>query len=112
MNSFSTLYRDTKAVVLIGVMADKDYAVEIDTILPIARSFVTVRPDNPRALPAEKLAEKIVAQGGVAVPAATVEDGVRIAVETADGEIPVLALGSLYMYSEIKAAFQKLYLNK
>ena len=109
VNSFSTLYRDTKAVVLIGVMADKDYAVEIGTILPIARSFVTVRPDNPRARSAEKLAEKIVAQGGAAVPAATVEDGVRTAVETANGEVPVLALGSLYMYSEIKEAFQKLY---
>ncbi len=112
VNSFGALYPETKAVVLIGVMADKDYAVEIDTILPIARSFVTVRPDNPRALSAEKLAEKIIAQGGSAVPAATVEDGVRAAVETANGEVPVLALGSLYMYSEIKEAFQKLYLNK
>ena len=90
-------------------MADKDYAVEIDTILPIAKSFVTVRPDNPRALSAEKLAEKIISQGGAAVPTATVEDGVRTAVETANGEVPVLALGSLYMYSEIKEAFQKLY---
>jgi len=111
VNSFRALYPDVKAVVLIGVMADKDYAVEIDTILPIAKSFVTVRPDNPRALPAEKLAEKIVLQGGAAVPAATVEDGVRTAVETANGEVPVLALGSLYMYSEIKDAFQKLYVT-
>ena len=57
VNSYLALYGDTKAVVLIGVMADKDYAHEIDTILPIAGSFVTVRPDNPRALPADKLAE-------------------------------------------------------
>lgn len=111
VNSYSALYRDTKAVILIGVMADKDYAHEIDTILPIAGSFVTVRPDNPRALPAEKLAEKIISQGGRAVAAATVEDGVRLAVETANGEVPVLALGSLYMYSELKTAFDRLYPN-
>ena len=108
-NSYKALYGDTKSVVLIGVMADKDYAVEIDTLLPIAGSFVTVRPDNPRALSAEKLAEKIISQGGSAVPAATVEDGVRTAVETADGKVPVLALGSLYMYGEIREAFNKLY---
>ena len=41
--------------------------------------------------------------------AATVEDGVRTAVETADGKVPVLALGSLYMYGEIREAFNKLY---
>jgi len=108
-NSYKALYGDTKAVVLIGVMADKDYAVEIDTLLPIAGSFVTVRPDNPRALTAEKLAEKIISQGGSAVPAVTVEDGVRTAVETANGKVPVLALGSLYMYGEIREAFDKLY---
>lgn len=109
VNSYSALYPDTRAVILIGVMADKDYAHEIDTVLPIAQSFVTVRPDNPRALSAEKLAEKIISQGGAAVPAATVEDGVRIAVETAKDERPVLALGSLYMYSELKEAFDRLY---
>ena len=109
VNSYSALYGDTKAVILIGVMADKDYAHEIDTILPIAGSFVTVRPDNPRALPAEKLAEKIISQGGRAEFAATVEDGVRMAVETAGGKVPVLALGSLYMYSELKTAFDRLY---
>lgn len=109
VNSYLALYGDTKAVILIGVMADKDYAHEIDTILPIAGSFVTVRPDNPRALPADKLADKIIAQGGKANWAMTVEDGVRLAVETADGKVPVLALGSLYMYSELKTAFDRLY---
>ena len=109
VNSYQALYPDTRATILIGVMADKDYAHEIDTILPIAESFVTVRPDNPRALPAEKLAEKIVAQGGKAVFAPTVEEGVRMAVETANGKRPVLALGSLYMYSELKVAFDRLY---
>ena len=109
VNSYRALYGDTKAVILIGVMADKDYAHEIDTILPIAGSFVTVRPDNPRALPADKLAEKIISQGGRAVFAETVEAGVRLAVETAGGQAPVLALGSLYMYSELKTAFDRLY---
>lgn len=109
LSSYRALYPDTQATVLIGVMADKDYAVEIETLLPIADSFVTVRPDNPRALSARALAEKIVSLGGVADAAETVEDGVRNAVSIAAGERPVLALGSLYMYSEVYAAYHRLF---
>ena len=59
----------------------------------------------------DKLAEKIISQGGKATWAETVEDGVRLAVEKAEGKVPVLALGSLYMYSELKTAFDRLYPN-
>ena len=109
VSSYRVLYPDTAATVLIGVMADKDYAVEIETLLPIARRFVTVRPDNPRALSAQALSEKIASLGGIATPAPTVEEGVRLAAELADGECPVLALGSLYMYAELHAAYRALF---
>ncbi len=109
VSSYRVLYPDTPATVLMGVMADKDYAVEIEALLPAAHCFVTVRPDNPRALSAENLAQKIVSLGGVATPAQTVEDGVRMAAEIAAGERPVLALGSLYMYAEVHAACRRLF---
>lgn len=109
VESYRARYSKTEATVLIGVMADKDYAVEIETLLPIAHSFVTVRPDNPRALSAEALADKIVSLGGVALPAPTVKEGVRLAAERAGGERPVLALGSLYMYAELYAAYHSLF---
>ena len=112
VESYRARYPKTKATVLIGVMADKDYAVEIETLLPIAHSFVTVRPDNPRALTAEALADKIVSLGGVASPAPTVKEGVRLAAECADGRRPVLALGSLYMYAELYAAYRSLFDGK
>ncbi len=101
-----------KGVVLMGVMADKDYAKEIRSLLPVACKFVTVTPSNPRALPAKQLAEKIKGLGGDAVWASTVEDGVAKAAELSGTEIPIFALGSLYMYSEIKSAVEKLFLQK
>lgn len=109
VSSYRALYPNTAATVLIGVMADKDYAVEIETLLPIAHRFVTVRPDNPRALSAEALADKIASLGGIATPAQTVEQGVRLAAKIAAGERPVLALGSLYMYAELHAAYRALF---
>lgn len=94
-----------KAVVLIGVMADKDYAVELEILKEIAKSFITVRPANPRSLPAESLAEAIRAIGGECTAAPTVEQGVAMALATGE---TVLATGSLYMYEEVKAALDKL----
>lgn len=90
-----------KAIVLIGVMADKDYAVELEMLKEIAKSFIAVTPDNPRSLPAEKLAEAIRAVGGDCVAAPTVEQGVAMALATGE---TVLATGSLYMYEEVKNA--------
>jgi dihydrofolate synthase/folylpolyglutamate synthase len=109
VSSYRAMYPDTAAVVLMGVMADKDYAVEIETLLPVAECFVTVRPDNPRALSAQALADNIIALGGRATAAASVEAGVAMAVSLAGGERPVLALGSLYMYGEIHAAYDALF---
>ncbi len=101
-----------EGVVLLGVMADKDYHAEIKMLLPIAKKFITVTPGNPRALPSDKLAEKIISLGGDAQAAKTVEEGVAMAVSLGDKNTPILALGSLYMYGEIYASLKKLFLQK
>ncbi len=94
-----------KAVVLIGVMADKDYTVELEMLMEIADSFITVTPNNPRSLSAKDLAGAIEKLGGVATAADTVEQGVQMALATGKN---VLATGSLYMYEEVKKAVDKL----
>lgn len=94
-----------KPVVLIGVMADKDYAVELEKLKEIAKSFIAVTPNNPRSLSAEKLAEAIRAIGAECDAAATVEQGVAMALAKGDA---VFATGSLYMYEEVKKALDKL----
>lgn len=48
-----------KITFLMGVLADKEYGEMLSFLLPHAKGFVCVTPDNPRALPAEKLAEYI-----------------------------------------------------
>jgi len=89
----------------------QDTAKLIEYLLEIAQHFVAVKPDNPRALEAHKLAEKINTLGGCAVYAETVEEGMAKAAELADGRCPVFALGSLYMYGEIFEANKKLFLQ-
>ena len=48
-----------KVVLVMGVLADKDYPAMIAEVAPLADAFVCYAPDNPRALPAADLAAAI-----------------------------------------------------
>ena len=94
-----------RLVGLTGVMADKDYSEMYKTMEPYFSAFVTVTPENPRALPAEKLAEMLVQFGKPVTACASVCEGVQKAMELASGENDaVVAFGSLYMVGDIRTA--------
>ena len=96
-----------KLVFLCGVMADKDYSDMFRRLTPFASAFVTVTPDNPRALPAGELSAYIERTLGLpAIPCATVEGGVWKAIALAGEDGAVCACGSLYMVGEIIEAVQ------
>jgi len=94
-----------QAVILVGVLADKDYPEVCGIVEPAAAAFVTVTPDSPRALSAEALAEHLSRYGKPTVPCASVAQGVRCACELAGPDGLVCAFGSLYMTGEIRACF-------
>lgn len=96
------------AVVLTGMMADKDHGEMTSRLSEIARVVHTVTPPNPRAMSASELAGELTEAGACATAHSTVEDGVRAAI--ADGaslSLPVVAIGSLYMYADVAAAVEK-----
>ncbi|MCI8514786.1 MAG: bifunctional folylpolyglutamate synthase/dihydrofolate synthase [Lachnospiraceae bacterium] len=97
-----TLFADPrkKPVFLMGVMADKDVSHMIETLAPLGKAFVTVTPDNPRALPADELAKRLRAAGCPAEAAPDIRSGVLRAVEL--GEYGVCSLGSLYFAGEVR----------
>lgn len=96
----------TEHVVLVsGVMADKDYRTMIATIAPLTAHVFTITPNNPRALSAEAYAQAFSDAGVPATPCADADTAVRLALEEASRrQIPAFALGSLYMYREIRLA--------
>lgn len=102
VETFQRLYPQQQAVVVMGMMRDKDVDASIRALLPIAKRFCTATPDNARALPADALAERIRSFGGTA----EAFDSVSAAVEYAAscGEIG-LAVGSLYMAGAVRAFF-------
>ncbi len=125
-----------KAVVIVGVLADKDYKDMIASVLPYAKEFVCLTPFSSRALPAEQLAEYLRAQGAKATAFSRPSDAemqgsgnlspvygehdeseadtevmkqaVAYALEAAGPDGAVVGFGSLYLAGHLRSTWQAL----
>lgn len=97
-----------KIVFVVGAMADKDVKGMMGMLLPLADSFIAVKPDNPRAMEAETLAELLRELGADAEGCESVADAVKNAVQKAGKDGIVACLGSLYFSGEIRQAYLSL----
>lgn len=96
-----TNYFDRKVVLLMGVMADKEYPEMVKTLSEVAAKAFTVKPNNPRALDSMLLADEFIRNGVDAEFSTELSAGVEKALTYAEkNQLPLIALGSLYMYSE------------
>ena len=101
-------YFSRKVGIVTGVMADKDYRYMAGRIASVAEQVFCLKPDNPRALPAEDYADVFRELGISATPCAAVSDAVSAALKWGrEHNAPVICLGSLYMYGEVVAALEK-----
>lgn len=112
-DSLAEVFPGRRSVFVIGVLEDKDYPRMLEDVLPLGSAFVCVTPDNPRALPAHKLARAIRWTGqdllGCSacvnpVVARDFEDAIRRARELADPDGLICAFGSLYSVAALKEA--------
>lgn len=112
-DSLAEVFPGRKPVFVIGVLEDKDYPRMLEDVLPLGSAFVCVTPDNPRALPAHKLARAIRWTGqdllGCSacvnpVVARDFEDAIRRARELAGPGGLICAFGSLYSVAALKEA--------
>lgn len=107
--SIPLYFQNSKIALLIGVMADKEYDLYAEMLGDLTDRVFTVTPDNPRSLDSNILADSFSKKGIRAVPFSSLDDGVRSAYEyAASRRIPLIALGSLYMYREFIEALEKL----
>lgn len=95
-----------KVVILTGVMEDKAYDVMAGMIASVASEVFTLKPDNPRAMEAEALAAVYRAHGVPATAYPTIADALQAAHARAKAcGLPLLILGSLYLYKDIYPHF-------
>ena len=92
---------------LTGVLADKDFREMYDAIAPLAARFITVTPENPRALDAGQLAAFLKRYGKPVTACATIREGVaRTLAETAANGAAVCC-GSLYLLGDVARELEK-----
>lgn len=107
-STFRALWQGERAVLVSGVMADKDSTRMAGSFAGFASQAFTFRPNNPRAMDAEAYADVLRRAGIAACPCGSAEDAVSRAVcEAKKRGCPILCAGSLYMYAEILSAVQK-----
>lgn len=98
-------FPDRRRIILLGVMADKDWRRMADILAPAADEFVVTQPSGERALPWHELAEYIESLGRPVTGCDSAEDAVRAALSLADENTAVCACGSIYMAGTIRGCF-------
>ena len=100
-DSIKKYFGDTKVALLIGVMADKDYELYPKMLGKYIDRVYTVKPDNPRALDSTTLLLSFLKYGILGATCDDLDKCISCAVDYAtENNIPLIALGSLYMYKD------------
>ncbi|MBR3381886.1 MAG: folate family ECF transporter S component [Clostridia bacterium] len=103
--SIKRIFPGTKAVLLVGVMADKDHAKYPGLLAPVCDKAFCVKPSNPRSLAADALADELRSGGVEAEGFDELSEGVAAAYSYAKEKgLPLVAMGTLYMYGQVIAA--------
>lgn len=100
--SLAKLYPGKKIWFLTGVLADKDFSDMFKHIIPLARGFVTITPDSPRAMTAQDLAQYLESLGLEATPCESTAEGMETVLRLAKADDVVCVCGSLYMIGELR----------
>lgn len=109
VRNIGLFFKGNAPIAVVGVMADKDHSVMVESISSVVRCVCCVTPDNPRAMDSTALASEFRSAGTEAEAFGTVSEGVKAAFSYADAEnAPVILLGSLYMYAEAAEAVEML----
>lgn len=109
VNSIQAYFGNKKIIIVTGVMADKDYRYMAERMASVTAAVYCLTPDNPRALPADDYASVFKGLGIDATPTGSVREAVTKALDKATQTgTPVVCLGSLYMYGEVKRTLNAL----
>lgn len=102
-NAIERFLPNRKITCVMGMLADKDSDGALALLRGVFERVYTVPVDNPRAMPAEELAEKFRAAGADATAFSSAEKAVDAAVGSAKEENgAVIICGSLYLAGEVR----------
>lgn len=95
-------YVPGRRIAIMGMMADKDSAAALETVGSMFQKIIAVKPENPRSLSAEDLAQTAARFCPEAVPAASCREALDMAMKDLGENDALIACGSFYLAGELR----------
>lgn len=106
--TFKDIYGGKKAVLLIGLLADKDIDGILKPILPLTKAVFTITPPSPRAMESRELSLLLAKRYKIESESFdSIEKGITAALKFAEPDDVIVAFGSLYSVGAIREYFNK-----
>ncbi len=105
IDTFTKIYPGKKAIVIFGVLKDKEYEIMIRELSAIAKCFIAVEVDNPRALPVDSLTKVLRKYCKNVEFSVTIKEAVEKSLMLANDDDIVASLGSLYYIGQVREFF-------
>lgn len=102
------IYPDQKIIFIVGMMGDKEYGETMSHVAHLAKEFITIPLESPRALQPQAFATYLTEKFGIkSTPCASLGEGIAYAQAQADEQDVICAFGSLYLVGEVRDYFDK-----
>lgn len=103
-------FKGKRLIYIMGMFRDKDYDSVIRKTVPFADKILTIQtPENPRALPAEELAQAVGKYHSDVQAMTSLEEAVRKAFYLAGPEDVIIAFGSLSFIGDMTRIIEEGY---
>lgn len=101
--SIDKYLQNKNLTLIIGMLEDKDINSVLDILIPRFNKIITTTPDNPRAINANKLADKVKVYNKNVIYKPSIEEAVNYALESITKNEVIVSAGSLYMIGEVRS---------
>ena len=95
-------FKDKKINLVIGMLKDKDVDGVLNNLIPLCSKVIFTRPNNPKAMNPEELANRIHFFGKEIYVTQTIEESVVLALENAAFDEVIIFTGSLYLIGDAR----------
>lgn len=101
-NSIDKYFENKNKILVIGMLEDKDIESVLDLLIPKFNKVITTTPDNPRAIDANKLKEKIERYNIEVTCEPNIKEAVDYALKISNKDDVIISAGSLYMIGNVR----------
>ncbi len=102
VENIETYFLKQKITFVAGVLADKNYKEMFEKVIHLAKKFLTITPDNPRALSAEDLKSFLNNYIEDVQAFESIEEAINNAIKNIDDNDVICVFGSLYFIGEVR----------